>query len=59
MLSHQTWFLFFDDDIYFFNRLKMDNTMKKFQEKLTEIETEAENFLLARHQVIEILSPSF
>ncbi|XP_076940670.1 uncharacterized protein LOC143609940 [Bidens hawaiensis] len=28
----------------------MDDTMKQFQEKLIEIETEAENLLLARHQ---------
>lgn len=34
-----------------FNRLKMDDTMKKFQGKLIEIETEAEELLLARHQV--------
>lgn len=31
----------------------MDNTMKLFQEKLIEIETEGENFLLAKHQQVE------
>ncbi|KAI7734556.1 hypothetical protein M8C21_025084 [Ambrosia artemisiifolia] len=31
----------------------MDNTMKQFQEKLIEIEAEAENLLLARHQLVE------
>ncbi|XP_076920921.1 uncharacterized protein LOC143582180 [Bidens hawaiensis] len=31
----------------------MDDTMKQFQEKLIEIETEAENLLLARHQLVE------
>ncbi|CAI9279433.1 unnamed protein product [Lactuca saligna] len=34
-------------------RLKMDDTMKKFQGKLIEIETEAEELLLARHQLVE------
>ncbi|XP_035842438.1 uncharacterized protein LOC110940319 isoform X5 [Helianthus annuus] len=34
-------------------RLKMDDTMKQFQETLIEIETEAENLLLARHQLVE------
>ncbi|KAK1415638.1 hypothetical protein QVD17_31423 [Tagetes erecta] len=34
-------------------RLKMDNTMKQFQEKLIEIEIEAENLLLARHELVE------
>ncbi|KAI3498540.1 hypothetical protein L1887_34316 [Cichorium endivia] len=34
-------------------RLKMDETMKQFQEKLIEIETEAENLFLARHQLVE------
>lgn len=29
----------------------MDETMKKFQESLTELEAEAEHLLLARHQV--------
>ncbi|KAM0010330.1 putative p53 and DNA damage-regulated protein [Helianthus debilis subsp. tardiflorus] len=32
----------------------MDDTMKQFQEKLIEIETEAENLLLARHELVEI-----
>ncbi|XP_040991391.1 uncharacterized protein LOC121238544 [Juglans microcarpa x Juglans regia] len=31
----------------------MDETMKKFQESLTEIEAEAEHLLLARHQLVE------
>ncbi|XP_023747815.1 uncharacterized protein LOC111896016 isoform X2 [Lactuca sativa] len=31
----------------------MDDTMKKFQGKLIEIETEAEELLLARHQLVE------
>lgn len=31
----------------------MDDPMKQFQESLIEIETEAENLLLARHQMIE------
>ncbi|XP_071736094.1 uncharacterized protein [Rutidosis leptorrhynchoides] len=31
----------------------MDATMKQFQEKLIEIEIEAENLLLARHQLVE------
>lgn len=30
---------------------KMDETMKNFQESLTELESEAEHLLLARHQV--------
>ncbi|KAL4585821.1 hypothetical protein LXL04_010447 [Taraxacum kok-saghyz] len=32
----------------------MDDTMKQFQENLIEIETEAEELLLARHQLVEI-----
>lgn len=32
---------------------EMDDTMKQFQEGLIEVEIEAENFLLARHQVTE------
>ncbi|KAI3719189.1 hypothetical protein L6452_20083 [Arctium lappa] len=35
------------------NILKMDDTMKQFQEKLIEIEAEAEALLLARHQLVE------
>uniref|UniRef100_A0A5B7A193 Uncharacterized protein n=1 Tax=Davidia involucrata TaxID=16924 RepID=A0A5B7A193_DAVIN len=31
----------------------MDYTMKQFQENLIELETEAENLLLARHQLVE------
>ncbi|KAK9049664.1 hypothetical protein SSX86_028207 [Deinandra increscens subsp. villosa] len=31
----------------------MDDTMKQFQEKLLEIEIEAENLLLARHELVE------
>ncbi|KAK9065402.1 hypothetical protein SSX86_016785 [Deinandra increscens subsp. villosa] len=31
----------------------MDDIMKQFHEKLIEIETEAENLLLARHQLVE------
>ncbi|XP_024987874.1 uncharacterized protein LOC112522798 isoform X2 [Cynara cardunculus var. scolymus] len=31
----------------------MDDTMKQFQEKLIEIEAEAEALLLARHQLVE------
>ncbi|KAL8154711.1 uncharacterized protein LOC141660234 [Apium graveolens] len=31
----------------------MDDTMKKIQENLIEIEIEAENLLLARHQMVE------
>ncbi|KAL3537016.1 hypothetical protein ACH5RR_000382 [Cinchona calisaya] len=31
----------------------MDDTMKQFQEGLVEVEIEAENFLLARHQLVE------
>ncbi|XP_050266581.1 uncharacterized protein LOC126710243 isoform X2 [Quercus robur] len=33
--------------------LKMDETMKQFQEGLIELETEAEHLLLARHQLVE------
>ncbi|RZB60355.1 hypothetical protein D0Y65_043221 [Glycine soja] len=32
----------------------MDENMKQFQKKLTELEVEAEHILLARHQVIQI-----
>lgn len=31
----------------------MDDRMKQFQQSLTEIETEAEHLLLARHQLVE------
>lgn len=31
----------------------MDDSMKQFQENLIDVEIEAENFLLARHQLIE------
>ncbi|KAG2672202.1 hypothetical protein I3843_13G028100 [Carya illinoinensis] len=31
----------------------MDETMKNFQESLTELESEAEHLLLARHQLVE------
>ncbi|XP_068651132.1 uncharacterized protein [Aristolochia californica] len=34
-------------------RLPMDDGMKEFQQKLIEVETEAEHLLLARHQLIE------
>ncbi|MCL7038681.1 hypothetical protein MKW94_021475 [Papaver nudicaule] len=31
----------------------MDDTMKQIQQKMIEVETEAENLLLARHQIVE------
>lgn len=31
----------------------MDETMKQFQLELVEVEIEAENLLLARHEVLE------
>ncbi|KAI5647420.1 hypothetical protein M9H77_33425 [Catharanthus roseus] len=33
--------------------IEMDETMKEFQKKLVEVEIEAENFLLARNQLVE------
>ncbi|KAI3731978.1 hypothetical protein L1987_63173 [Smallanthus sonchifolius] len=53
-LFHATFYSCKDDlRKRFTPRLKMDDTMKQFQEKLIEIETEAENLLLARHQLVE------
>ncbi|KAJ0754576.1 putative p53 and DNA damage-regulated protein [Helianthus annuus] len=37
-----------------FDRLKLDHTMKQFQEKLIKIKTGAKNLLLASHELVEI-----